>query len=478
MNKILKGTLLSFVSVVLLSLCINVNALTISEDYTLESDLNDYIYVTGDKTVTINLNGHNITNSDEAIYVYNGAKVTLKGNGIVKSTAGNGVAVYNGSTFTMESGTIQSQEFGVLVMKNSTFTMNGGTITTVDNCGAGGNGSDNDNYKNYTININGGTINGNITSAGYVSCGIYHPNKGTVNMTGGVINSSNGAGIVQRAGALNITGGVINAKGSTTGKVGDSRVVVSASAVVVDKEAAYPEMGTLATTISKDAELNGDSQAIETIGDDVVVKLLGGVYSDKPDDGTLETGYGAYEVIEGDNQGKFVVVETDSLTDKVLAPTVLDSVADDVQNLVAEAMEDGFEVAGYYDVNCAKVTEDGDVVAFVEEIDNAVKVTLAIPSDLPEVTDGFTREFQIVRVHDGEAEALDTTDNGNGTVSAMSDKFSTYAVTYKDTQSQNRETSVTSKDNPATGDSLLLIVLFMMIGLVGSYITSKKLANR
>ncbi len=64
--------------------------------------------------------------------------------------------------------------------------MNGGIVTS-NSIAIGGNGSDTDRYKDYIINITGGTINSNVLGNGYVSCGVYHPNRGTVNITGGVI---------------------------------------------------------------------------------------------------------------------------------------------------------------------------------------------------------------------------------------------------------------------------------------------------
>ena len=141
--------------------------------------------------------------------------------------------------------------------------MNGGTITTVDNCGLGGNGTvkEGDDRGHVTINFNGGTINAGITSDGYAACGIYMPNSGTLNVTGGTINATNGCGILMRAGKLNVTGGTINAVDNKTaagepsvfkGKVGDSRVVVPCAAIVYDDAANYPgaKLGEFAVDIS------------------------------------------------------------------------------------------------------------------------------------------------------------------------------------------------------------------------------------
>lgn len=456
MRKVI--TYLGVLVVTLLITNLNVNALTINEDLKLTEDLNQYVEVNDGSVVTIDLNGHNIVAArNGVIKVTNNSKVTIKGNGIIQSTNSNAIVVTSGSTVVLESGTIKSQEFGVFVANDSTFTMNGGTIETVDNCGVGGNGSNNDSYKNYTININGGVINGNITSNGYVSCGIYHPNKGTVNINGGTINSSNGAGIVQRAGTLNITGGTINAKGSTTGKVGDSRVVVSASAVVIDKEANYPEVATMSTKISKDAILNGTSKDIETIGKDINIQLIGGVYTEKPADEQIPDGYQAYKVIDGNNENKYVVVKESELKHVVSQETVnkTDLNQTDV-SLIEQSVKNKYNLVSFYDINYMTVTPSSDVVGMTTEPREYVDVTVGVPQNLPAVKEGYTRIYHIIRVHNGEVTIIDdVTDNSNGTITFKTNKFSSYALAYNDVVK-------TTEKSPKTLDNISLYIITLI----------------
>ncbi len=439
------------------------NALSITSDYTLEEDINEQVVVDG-ANATINLNGHSITApANGALRVVNGANVTVTGEGTIESINNNGVVVDNGSTFTLESGNIRSVEFGVFVAKNSTFTMNGGTIVTSDNCGVGGNGSNTEVYKDYTININGGTITSNITTSGFVSCGVYHPNRGTVNVAGGTINSTNGPGIVQRAGTLNITGGTINSSEITPGikgKACDAGILVNASAIVVDKEANYPEMATMVTKISSDAKLNGAVKAVETMGDNVVVELTGGVYSDEPEEGTIPEGYNAYEVMGGDNDGKYVVVKESDLKNQVINGIVPEESVDEGDAAkIAEIIKDKYNLASYYDVLLVKVTPDGDIVGVVSESDE-VTVTLGIPENLPKVKDGYARKYYVVRVHNGKATLIkDVTDNGNGTVSFKSGEFSTYALAYEDVQK--------TVDVPKTFDPIFIYISLLSVSVIG-----------
>lgn len=458
----------------LLMFCVsNVNAMTIDSDTKLTEDINEQVIING-KKVVIDLNGHNIVNSSDALIIKNGADVTVKGNGTIQSTGDTGVVVIN-AKFTLESGDIKSQEFGVFTSGKGTFNMNGGTITTVDNCGAGGNGSSG--YEDYTININGGIINANITSAGYSSCGIYHPNRGTVNMTGGTINSSNGAGIVQRAGTLNVTGGIINTQETTkdfVGKVGDSRVVVPASAIVVDKKANYPQVTTLSPKISDNVVINSAAKNIAIIkedSDNFAVAAEGGIFTDEPTADEIADGYVAKKVITGANENKYVIVKESELKLQVINGIISkDSVSDDEVQLIDKEIKGKYNLIAYYDVLLAKLTKNNDIVEYVSEAENKVKVTLGLPEGLPKVKDGYIRKYYVVRIHNGKTTLIDdVTDNGDGTVSFMSDKFSTYAVAYTD---------VLNSSNPATSDNLVLYMIllsFSIISLISVIIYKKKL---
>lgn len=487
----MKNLKLKIFMLVLLMFCVsNVNAMTIDNDIKLTEDINEQVVING-KKVVIDLNGHNIVNNSDALIIQNGADVTVKGNGTIESTGRNGVSVIN-SKFTLESGNIKSSEFGVFTANKATFNMNGGTITTIDNCGAGGNGSSG--YEDYTININGGVINANIKTAGYVSCGIYHPNRGTVNISGGVINSSNGAGIVQRAGTLNVTGGTINTQEKTkniTGKVGDSRVVVPASAIVVDKEANYPQTSTMNAKVNGDVVINSAQDNIKIIGTGIEVKAEGGIFTDEPKSTEIADGYVAKKVISGNNKDKYVVVKESELKLKVINEMISkNSVNSDEVQLIDKAIKDKYTLAAYYDVLLVKLTKNNDIVEYVSEAENKVKVTLGLPEGLSKVKDGYIRKYYVVRVHNGETTLIDdVTDNGDNTISFMSDKFSTYAVAYTDVLKSNdsstKDKSVDTNNgnksvtaNPTTGDNLVLYIVllsFSIISLISVIIYKKKL---
>lgn len=278
-----------------------VNNATSGDEIRLVSDVTtDSQIIIDNKSLTLDLNGHNIesTVEENSIYACNNAFLTINGTGTVHTEgdgvvliAHNAVGIINGGTYisdvgnglnvgtmgeegvldekwssgelTINSGvTVEAREYGLGVYTASVLTVNGGSFTTEDNAVIGTNGrritgdaseavGNNPDYPSYTININGGTFTGNIISfnndvnAPYIACGIYMANKGAVNITDGTFIINGGVGILLRGVSLDMQGGrIINnhIDGRENGLVGDSHVMlISDEAIVVDQRASvYP----------------------------------------------------------------------------------------------------------------------------------------------------------------------------------------------------------------------------------------------
>ena len=260
--------------------------ITLSEDVILTSAF----IVPKEKEVTIDLGGNKITTpsaisvrgdlvidgkgsieSSARVLAANGGTITLK-DGTIKSTTDCAIDAYNHGTVNIEGGLVDAQEFGVLVTTGGILNITGGKLVTHDNAVCGGNGSPG--QGDTVINISGGELISNIQSAGYVACGVYSPNTGTVNITGGKITANNGAGVVARGGRVNISGGEIIATGdiATTGKVGDSRIVVPCSGVVYDKDSKYPGQDSLNVKITG-GKITGAKSAIEILTNEEKPKI-------------------------------------------------------------------------------------------------------------------------------------------------------------------------------------------------------------
>ena len=209
---------------------------------------------------TVTYQSGKIANTGTGILVSNGGELTLE-SGCVHSTSGNGINV-NGNTnmegwenaidsaVTITGGYVHSREYGIGVYGNgAVVNVEGGVVVADDNGAIAGNGSYNsdsngdgvkDNYGGTEINIRGGTVIGHIVSPGYIAVGIYHPQNGELNISGGTIYADNGVGICIRNGSLNISENAqLYASGNEAGKVGDAANEIPGKTVVIDYSKGY-----------------------------------------------------------------------------------------------------------------------------------------------------------------------------------------------------------------------------------------------
>ena len=276
------------------------------------------------KNVTIDLNGKNL--------VFQCITVDIHGNLTIKDSGNGGtyngtyvdysVRVKRGGIFNLESGTLTNSSTtegtsNVVVWVEggtakkpaaSTANIKGGKIETkgtpvfVRDPGAtvnvsggelkgsglaciAGNGSEG--MGGTTINVSGGTLTANPYDDTSAACGIYHPNEGTLNITGGTINVADGVGVLMRGGEMTMTGGEINATGDATrtGSVGDANQKIGVSGVIFDRDANYPYAASTSIKIDGEAKVSGAKAAVELINDNNVAdaksafKLKGGTYS-------------------------------------------------------------------------------------------------------------------------------------------------------------------------------------------------------
>lgn len=114
-----------------------------------------------------------------------------------------------------------------------------------------------------------------------------------------------------------------------------------------------------------------------------------------------------------------------------------------ITKIISEDTDGTVTVAQYLDLQFVLKTESGNKLGNLNELNDSVEFTVALPKNL--LKDG--RRFHVVRVHDGVAEKLYTTLNKDGTLTFMTNKFSTYAVVYEDAKEEKEP-----EQNPETGD--------------------------
>ena len=180
-----------------------------------------------------------------------------------------------------------------------------------------------------------------------------------------------------------------------------------------------------------------------------------------------------------------------SLTDEEVAQGV--NVWLDVQDMSASVPQadktliqntsGDYTVGLYLDINLFKKVGSNDATK-VTETKGKVKASIVIPESLWK----SGRTFEIIRVHDGVATAIaGTYDENTHVFTFETDKFSTYALAYKDpASSSNSGTTLNSSNStqstaPKTGDSndvrVWYLLLMASLGGLGFWGLSKKKEN-
>ena len=164
------------------------------------------------ENTTLDLNGYTVSAGTTALSVTNNAKLIVQDSSVdktgkISSTNTNGYAAVqlNSGKLVLESGCIESTQYGVSVFEGSTATINGGSITSEYACLSGNNTKGDMNFI-----VTGGTLTSTKSEA------IYMPGQVTLDISGGVVKG----GISARMGQIKISGGEIY--GMTTEQAKDS----------------------------------------------------------------------------------------------------------------------------------------------------------------------------------------------------------------------------------------------------------------
>ncbi len=155
-----------------------------------------------------------------------------------------------------------------------------------------------------------------------------------------------------------------------------------------------------------------------------------------------------------------------SMEVKDVTATVSESDKKLVENKVKEVLKNGV-VGTYLDITLLKKVGNLKEVS-VTETQAGVVVKLDIPESLKNTDSSIVRTYTVIRIHDGAAEALDTSCE-NGVITFTTDKFSTYAICYEDKAATKNDAVTDNK--AATGGSIQTgdvynTVMYIVLALV------------
>lgn len=231
---------------------------------------------------TVSYTSGKITATTTTVGVISGGTFELQ-SGMVESTGNIGIVAVGetdatkwatpvNSTATISGGYVLAQECAASAQGNGAkLNINGGVLVAKDNAVVAGNGTKTTsrNLGGTTINITNGIMIGHIQTARYIACGVYHPQSGNLEISGGTIYADGGVGILMRSGNLSMTGGKVIATGTAKGRVGDSSIIANCYGIQVDTKSNYPGVGVSGIT----ASVSGNAEVVAAAGVDAINAL-------------------------------------------------------------------------------------------------------------------------------------------------------------------------------------------------------------
>ena len=465
----------------------------INNTYTLMDYDFGSIVIKKDQVLTLDLNGHTLTNDNGRHTIENHGKLTIidsKGNGTVDNISHGRGAIYN--------------------YPEGTVTLNGGTYTRSKEAGSDANTNGGNSWytiKNYgTMTINDGvTVNqgteGNGKYSSLIANGWFDISKSPANnepepiegqtakltINGGNISGGLWAVKNDDNGEMSINGGTI--KGYASGVVMNANVLTISNGTLICDDKNKPVVCTMAiddavdkgiTTITG-GTFSGSNECITISnenGKDPQIGISGGTFSNDV----------SKYLASGNNctfiNGKYEIIKDgDSLAVDKITPAVDETVLNNIKQI--DDKDSTETVNALQAIVNAPITPTDDEKAIIEEIvkkliDDSKTIEYEYfdlslyvmkngeltPNKITELTkeavitlylDDATlakikgSDFKLLRVHNGDAEIIDAELNGNA-LTFKTSKFSTYAIAIIKNKVIPTEVTTETKQNSGWDD--------------------------
>lgn len=457
------------------------------EDYDVGS-----IVIEKNQVLTLDLNGHTLTNTNGRHTIVNHGTLTIEGNGTVDNISHGCGAIYNypEGTVTLNGGTYtRSKEAGSDANTsggNSWYTIkNYGTMTINDgvtvNQGAEGNGkyssliangwydisnspanNEPEPIKGQTakLTINGGNISGGLwavknddngetiinggTIKGYASGGtVVNANLLTIN-NGNLISDDKNRPVVLTIaandevdkGITNITGGTFSGSNeciTTSNEYGKEPQIGISGGTFSNDVSKYLASGNNCAFINGKYEIikDGDSLAVDTITPAVDETVLNNIKQIDDKDPT-ETVNALRAIV------KAPITPTDD-EKAVIEGIVKNLIADDSKTIEYEYFDLSLYVMKNGELTPNKITELTEEAVITLYLDDATLAKIK------------GNDFKLLRVHNGDVEVLNAELKGNA-LTFKTSKFSTYSIAVIKNGVTPTETTTETKQNSGWDD--------------------------
>ena len=309
----------------------------------LDADITASITISKDANVTLDLNGHKLTNESGNHTITNEGTLTIKGEGTVDNVShakgalvNKGTATINGGTFTrsQEKGDSPSNSGGnswYVIDNQGTLTVTGGTVTNTSGF------SSLVRNMNGTLNVDGGNFYNDFIA-------LKNDDNGIMKITAGTIKSKEQA--VQNWSKLDVTGGNFignvntwsydNSQGTAT--IGGSAVIDgNVSAIQYGNATAQSTVeikgGTINGTIEK-GEYGNSYESVNPSATTSVITVSGGTFAKKPASDFIVQDKVAIKFVKASKDTKYYVgtqEEIQAIADKAESGDLIDVIKGKVE---------------------------------------------------------------------------------------------------------------------------------------------------
>ena len=388
------------------------DAIAAAEDnatITLLADVTEDVVVPEGKNITLDLNGHNISNvADHTITVKIGATLAITGAGTVDNVTHAKAAIWNEGTVTLNGGAYtRSQENGnsstdaggnsyYNIVNHGTMTINSGVSVTQDghfssmiengyynySSGDASNGYvAGVNAVNPELTINGGTFSGGLNT-------VKNDDGGKLTINGGTFTNTTQATVLNWNIAT-IAGG--------TFKAVDGNCLLNGA---YSTEASVQDLGQMTITGGSFTSPEGTACIVNNMKDSLP-EISGGTFSEKPDDTYFVEGYAP----ELNEDGKWEVVK-EAFVAEIVGGEKYESLINAV-----EAATAGHTVKLLANVELQPVAEQD----YVLMIDANQSMTLDLNGYKITATLSNAEKFNLIN-NCGELTITDTSEGKNGSI--------------------------------------------------------------
>ena len=130
---------------------------------------------------------------------------------------------------------------------------------------------------------------------------------------------------------------------------------------------------------------------------------------------------------------------------------VMENHKDDVAKVEATVSDKGLVKGAIYDISIYKNIEGETEKTAVTKTNSETVISFPLEDRLVNKDSSVNREYKVVRVHDGETTVLDATyDSNTKSITFKTDKFSTYAICYKDTKKEEKKEETNTSSNTSS----------------------------